>query len=325
MKAVLIHYGKLLGSSFLLLLVVITILFALLEAAPGDPVQSLVGDAPVSEQFREQLVAAYGLDRSVVERYFIYMGSVLTGDLGTSFTTQTPVLDRILGRLGNTLALAIPATVISTLGGIILGVIAARTRNPLLDTGISGGAVGMFSIPNFWLGLMLIAIFSVQLGWLPAQGTASYGQSGIALEHMVLPLITLVTSQFAYNIRVMRSSMIESLGQDFVDTARSKGLSYRQIVWRHGMPNAMLPMITITGYGVGLILAGSVLVERVFGWPGMGLLLVESINNNDTLVVLGVAIVITVCILIANILTDIVYGLADPRLRARFRPKGSES
>jgi peptide/nickel transport system permease protein len=321
MRSILLHYAKLLGSSLLLLLVVITVLFLLLEISPGDPVQALLGEAPVTEEFRRRAVEAFGLDKSPIERYFIYVGNILTGNMGYSVVNQLPVSELIFSRIGNTLMLTLPAIVISTIGAVILGSIAARTRKRWLDGAISGGAVALFSVPNFWVGILLIMLFSITLGWLPAQGMSAYGSSGVTLSHLILPLITLLSGELAFKTRVMRSSMIESLGQDYIDTARSKGLSPRRILWRHGLPNAMLPMVTVIGFSLGYTLAGSVLVERVFSWPGMGLLMVDSIGRKDNAVTLGVVVVITVTILVVNILTDVVYGIVDPRLRARLSPQ----
>ena len=318
MKAIAIHYGKLLLSSLVLFVAVLTVLFLLLELAPGDPVQSLIGDSPVSDEFRAQVSAAFGLDRSLWERYLIYLGNVFTGNLGYSFGTSMTVAELIGSRIGNTLALALPAFVISTIGGLVLGAIAARTRSKALDGIISGGSVALFSIPNFWLGLLLILVFSIGLGWLPTQGKAPYGQEGIAIQYLILPVITMATTELAYKARIMRSSVIESLGQDFIDTARSKGLSPNRVLWRHAMPNALLPMITVSGYSLGFTLAGSVVVERVFGWPGMGLLLYDAVQRNNNQLVLGVVVVITLSIIVINILTDIVYGIVDPRLRSRL-------
>jgi len=321
MKAMAIHYGRLLLSSLILFVVVLTVLFLLLEIAPGDPIQNFVGDVPISPAFEAQIVAAFGLDRPLWERYLVYLGNVFRGELGYSFGTNEPVLELILNRAGNTLAIAVPAFVISTTLGIVLGAIAARTRKRWLDGGISAGAVALFSVPNFWLGMLLIIVFSIQLGWLPTQGKAPYGQDGIDIRYMVLPVITMASTELAFKTRIMRSSMIESLGQDFIDTARSKGLPSQRVLWRHALPNALLPMVTVAGYSLGFILAGSVLVESVFGWPGMGLLFVDAIQRQDNQVVLGVAIFLTITILLANILTDITYGIVDPRLRAQFTRK----
>lgn len=322
MKAFLIYVLKLLVSSFLLFIAVLTVLFFLLELAPGDPVQTLVGDTPISPEFRAQITAAYGLDLPAWQRYFIYVGNVLTGNLGYSFgTNNEPVLDLILSRAGNTVAIALPAFLVSTIGGIVLGAVAAKTRRKWLDGGISGITVGLFSIPNFWLGMLLIMLFSLTLGWFPSQGKSPYGEPGIAWQYAVLPIVTMATTELAYKARIMRSSMIESLGQDFIDTARSKGLSSQYVLWRHALPNALLPMVTVAGYSLGFLFAGSALVESVFGWPGMGLLFVDAIHAQNNMVVLGVVIVLTLTIIIVNILTDIVYGLVDPRLRVRFTRK----
>jgi len=317
-KAALLHYGRLLISSLLLFVAVLTVLFLLLELAPGDPVQSLVGDNPVSDEFRAELIAAFGLDRPLWERYLIFLGNVFTGNLGYSFGTSMTVSELIMSRIGNTLALAVPAFILSTVGGLALGALAARTRSRALDGAISGTAVALFSIPNFWLGLLLLMVFSLWLGWLPTQGKSPYGQEGIHIEYLILPVITLATTELAYKTRIMRSSVIEALGQDFIDTARSKGLSKQRVLWRHAIPNALLPMITISGYSLGFTLAGSVVIERVFGWPGMGLLLYDAVQRNNNQLVLGVVVVLTLSIIVINFLTDVVYGLADPRLRARF-------
>ncbi|KAA9132140.1 ABC transporter permease [Microbacterium caowuchunii] len=325
MKGTVLHIGRLVLSSLILFVAVLTTLFFLLEIAPGDPVQSLVGDSPVSEDFRAQMVASFGLDRPLGERYLIFLGNIFTGNLGYSFGTSTTVTALIADRVGNTIALALPAFIISTIGGIVLGTIAARTRSKALDGTISGLSVALFSIPNFWLGLLLLMVFSMWLGWLPTQGMSPYGQEGIAIQYLVLPVITMATTELAYKTRIMRSAVIEALGQDYIDTARSKGLSDQAILWRHAMPNALLPMVTVAGYSLGLTFAGSVVVERVFGWPGMGLLLYDAVQKQNNQVVLGCAVLITITIIVINLVTDIVYGIVDPRLRARLFSTGRAS
>lgn len=317
----LIHVTKLVASSLLLIFVVIVIMFTLLELAPGDPIQSLVGQVPVSEEFRAQMTATYGLDRPLYERFFAYLGNVLVGDLGYSYASRLPVSELILGRLGNTLILTIPALVISSVGAIVLGSIAARTRSRALDGTVSFLAVAGFSMPGFWLALLLILVFSVQLGWLPAQGMAPYGGAGVSLPYLVLPVLALSASDLAFKTRIMRSTMIEVLGQDYIDTARSKGLGSLQILRRHALLNSMLPMVSVIGYSLGITLAGAVTIEKVFGWPGMGSLLYTSIQTGDNLVVMGILLVLTVTIVIVNALTDVVYGLVDPRIRARMRAR----
>lgn len=326
MKARLLHYLRLLVSSFVLFLVVITVLFILLELTPGDPAQAILGDVPVTPEFLERIRETYGLDRPAWERYFIYVGNVLSGNLGYSFLNNgAPVAGLIGQRVGATLALALPAFVISTLGGLVLGAIAGRTRRRWLDSLISGSAVALFSIPNFWLGMLAILFFSIELGLLPIQGKSPFGQPGIHFQYLILPVLTMATIELAFKARIMRASVVEALGQDFIDTARSKGLTQRAILWRHALPNALLPMVTISGYSLGSLLAGSVVVERVFGWPGMGLLFVEAVERQNNQVVLGVVIVITATVIIVNILTDLVYGLVDPRLRAQLSPRTESS
>jgi peptide/nickel transport system permease protein len=314
------HVARLIGSSLLLVFVVILVMFLLLELAPGDPVQAMIGEAPVPEAFRQQMVATYGLDRSLPERFISYIANLATGNLGYSFANHEPVSELIIGRLGNTLVLTLPSLVISSIGGILLGTAAARTRSRLKDGAISFIAVAGFSIPSFWLALLLIILFAVTLHWLPAQGMSSFSSVGVlSIPHMILPLIALATGELAFKARIMRSTMIEVLGQDYIDTARSKGLSSFQILRHHGLLNSMLPMVSVIGYSLGFTLAGAVTVEKVFGWPGMGMLLYTSIQTGEHMVVMGILLMITVTIVIVNILTDVVYGLVDPRIRARSR------
>ncbi|MDR5699466.1 ABC transporter permease [Agromyces aerolatus] len=313
------HYAKLLGSSLVLIFVVILIMFLLLEAAPGDPIQALVGQVPVSEEFRRQMTEQFGLDRPVWERFFAYVGNILTGNLGYSFATMQPVSELILGRLGNTLLLTLPALVISSILGILLGAVAARTRSKALDGAISYAAIAGFSLPAFWVALLLILLFSVNLGWLPSQGMTSYTSSGLSIPHLILPVASLALAETAFKVRIMRASMIEVLGQDYIDTARSKGLSAHEVLRKHGILNSMLPMVSVIGYSLGFTIAGSVLIEKVFGWPGMGLLMYDSIQRSENMVVMGILLIVTVTVVIINILTDVAYGLVDPRVRARFR------
>jgi peptide/nickel transport system permease protein len=313
------YFVKLLSSSLLLIFVVVLIMFVLLELAPGDPIQALVGDVPVSEAFRTQMVQAYGLDRSIPERFISYITNVATGNLGYSFAAREPVMELILSRLGNTLILTIPSLILSSAGAVVLGTMAARTRSRTKDGTISFLAVAGFSIPSFWLALLLILLFSVNLGWLPAQGMSSYSNPGISIPHLILPLVSLAVGELAFKTRIMRSTLIEVLGQDYIDTARSKGLTSFEILRKHGILNSMLPMVSVIGYSLGYTIAGAVTVEKVFGWPGMGSLLYTSIQTGENMVVMGILLMMTITIVIVNILTDVVYGLVDPRIRARFR------
>ncbi|MGB3413184.1 MAG: ABC transporter permease [Microbacteriaceae bacterium] len=313
------HYAKLVFSSLTLIFFIILIMFFLLELAPGDPVQALIGDAPVSAEFRAEMVRNFNLDAPAYVRFLSYIGNVVTGDLGYSYANSEKVLDLILGRLGNTLILTLPSIVLSSLGAIALGSFAARTRSKAKDAGVTFTAVVGFSIPSFWLSLLLILLFSVMLGWLPAQGMSSFSSSGFSLPHLILPLAAMTIGELAFKTRIMRSSMIESLGQDYIDTARSKGLSGGVIVRRHALLNSMLPMVSVIGLSLCYAIAGSVLVERVFGWPGMGLLLYDAIQKSENMIILGVLFVLTITVVVVNFLTDIVYGIVDPRIARRYQ------
>lgn len=313
------QYARWIGSSLALIAGVVVLMFVLLELTPGDPIQSLVGNMPVSDELRAQLNAEFGLDKSFPERFAAYVGNVLTGDLGYSYAAKQPVLPLVLDRLGNTLLLTVPALILSSVFGILLGAIAATTRSKLLDNALSTTAVAGFSLPSFWLGLVLIIIFSVQLKWLPAQGMRSYTSNGLSIPHMILPVVTLTLTEMAFKLRLMRATMIEVLGQDYIDTARSKGLTRTQILWRHALPNSMLPMITVIGYSIGYTVAGTVLVEKVFGWPGMGMLLYESIQRSENMVVMAILLIVAITVIIINLLTDVVLGLVDPRVRKKLQ------
>ncbi|WP_194396301.1 ABC transporter permease [Microbacterium atlanticum] len=320
MNSRLIHYAKLIGSSLILLLVTIVLVFLLLELAPGNVVDTMIGQTAVSPEFRAALEARYGLNEPVFQRLLIYLGNVLTGNLGTSAVSNQPVLEIILGRFVNTLYLVVPALILSTVLGISLGAIAARTRSKLLDNTISYTSLAAFSIPTFWLGMMLVLVFSIGLGWLPAQGMKDYTTSApVSITHLVLPVTALALSQIAFTVRVMRTTTIEVLGQDYIDTARSKGLSRSQVVRNHAILNSMLPMISIIGYNAAWAVTGVIFVERVFGWPGMGLLVYDAINSRDTMLVMGIVIFSAALVIIINIITDVAYGWADPRLRAPRR------
>lgn len=307
------------GSAILLIASVVVMMFVLLEMTPGDPIQALVGNMPVTDELRDRLMAEFGLNRSVYERFFIYVGNILTGNLGYSYANQAPIGGLLVERLQNTMLLAIPALVLSSVAGILLGSIAAVTRSKTLDNIFSISAIAGFSVPSFWVGLVLIIVFSVNLKWLPAQGMRSFTSTGISIPHMILPVLTLTLTELAFKLRLMRATMIEVLGQDYIDTARSKGLSKWTIIRRHALLNSMLPMITVIGYSVGYTLAGTVLTEKVFGWPGMGLLLYESIQRSENMVIMAVLLVVAVTVVIVNLLTDVVLGLVDPRVRRKLK------
>lgn len=313
------YFLKQIVSGFILILAVVLVTFVLFELSSGDPVQAMVGKSPVTDELREQMIIQFGLDRPFHERLGQYVLNFLTGDLGYSYANNRPVMELILERLGATLLLAIPALVLTSLIGLLIGSVSASTRSRALDGLLSYFSVAALSTPAFWLGLLLILLFSVQLGWLPAGGINKYGRSGISVPHMILPVTVLVINELAFNARIMRSTTLEVLGQDYMVTARSKGLSRHLVLRRHALPNSMMPQITVIGFSLGYTLAGAVIVERVFGWPGMGLLLLDAVRKSENQIVAGVLVVTTITVVIANILTDMCYGMVDPRIRKQFR------
>lgn len=299
------------------LLGVSVILFIILHVAPGGPEAMLIGD-----QYNEEMAAAarhnLGLDRPLPVQYATWLQTLLRGDLGNSFFSGAPVADVIGQRVAATLQLGAAALVLAICGGIGLGILAAiRPRSPVdrLSTGLA--LLGV-SFPPFWLGIMLIMVFSVNLGWLPSSGIATYGAEGdIAsrMQHLILPAITLAALQLAIYMRFTRSALIEALDQDYVRTARAKGLVERAIVLRHALRNALIPLLTIASFSIKSLVGGAVFVEVVFAWPGLGRLTVDSVFARDYPVVLGLTLLFSVVTIAANLLVDVLYSMVDPRIR----------
>lgn len=289
------------------LLGVATICFLLLHMVPGDPAQVMAGPGASPEQV-EQLRHQFGLDQPLFRQYLTYMGHLLQGDLGTSARTGNTVMDEIATRMPFTIELAVVAMLIAGVVGITFGVIAAVRRNTAVDTALSGVSVLGVSMPVYWIGLMLVLVFAVNLKWLPAAGAdtpASY----------ILPAITLALFPIGFISRQVRASMIEALGQDYIRTSYAKGLGRSAVIFRHGLRNALLPVTTIMGLQFGQLLGGAILTETIFAWPGMGRLLVDSIESRDYAVVQGVVFLFAVALIIINLITDVLYCLIDPRIR----------
>jgi peptide/nickel transport system permease protein len=280
--------------------------FALLQIAPGDPVRMLASPTATEGdimRIRERL----GLDESLPVQYLTWLSNVVRLDLGESVRSGVPVSDLLPNRVMNTLRLTMAAMVITIVLGLTAGVIAAMRPGTWLDTVIMGVSVLGLSIPPFWLGLMLILLFSVRLDWLPAGG-------GSGFSHMVLPAISLGLASSAIVARMVRSSMLEVIGLDYIRTARAKGLSRSTLITRHALPNALIPTITVIGLQFGALLAGATITETIFAWPGLGSLLVQSILNRDFPVVQATLLLITVMFIIINLLTDMLYAVVDPRI-----------
>jgi dipeptide transport system permease protein len=312
------------------------IAFAFIRLLPGDPIMLLAGERGMDPERYAQLREAMGYDRPIVVQYFDYLLGIFQGDFGTSIVTRRPVLDEFLTLFPATIELAFCAIVLATVIGIPLGVLAAVKRGSWLDQTVMGAALVGYSMPIFWWGLLLIILFSGILGWTPVSGRISLlyffppvtgfmlidslisGQDGAflsALSHLILPSIVLATIPLAVIARQTRSAMLEVLGEDYVRTARSKGLSPRRVIGLHALRNAMIPVVTTIGLQVGTMLAGAILTETIFSWPGIGKWMVDSVFRRDYAVVQGGLLLIASIIMLVNLLVDMMYGLINPRIR----------
>jgi peptide/nickel transport system permease protein len=296
--------------------------FLLLQMAPGDAADILAGQmGHASPELVEQLRREFGLDRPLHEQFLIYLGRLAMFDLGVSHLQQLPVIDLILDRLPATLVLMVTAIAIAIFVGIVLGVAAARRQGKWTDGLISVAALVVYATPAFWLGLMLIVLFSIKLDLLPSGGMMQIGsgKTGLALavdiaHHLVLPATTLGLFYVAIYTRLMRASMLEVYSLEFITTARAKGLSEPRIAWTHAFRNALLPVVTLAGVQLGHLLGGSILVETVFAWPGLGRLVFDALLQRDLNLLLGILFVSSVVVVVASLLVDLVYGLLDPRI-----------
>ena len=297
------------------LLVASLIIFLLLEILPGDPASIILG-VGAQEDTLTALRAEMGLNLSAPERYFRWIAGVLTGDFGRSYTYDTPVSSLILERLSLTLPLAFLAISLSTLLAIPFGVLAAANHKHFSDTGIMGLAQLGVAIPNFWFAILLILFFSVKLGWFSAGGFAGWEMGlGAALKSLVLPAVSLALPQAAILARVTRSAVLETVREDFVRTARAKGLSRNSALWRHAVRNALIPVVTILGLQLSFLLAGTIIIENVFYLPGLGRLLFQAIAQRDLVVVKNIVILLAATVVVVNFLVDMFYLALDPRLR----------
>ena len=282
--------------------------FSMLFLVPGDPVKMMLAEFVTNPDQVAQMRAQLHLDEPIFQQYGRFVGGALRGDLGTSIRSRRPVTTEIGENLASTAQLALAAMLVAIGLGVPLGLLAALSRNSWLDVASMGGALLGVSMPSFWLGLLLIFVFSLQLAWFPATG-------GGDLRHLVLPAVTLGMIAAAIIARLTRSSMLEVLGQDYVRTARAKGLGGFSVVVRHALKNALIPIITIFGLQFGNLLAGAVIVETVFSRPGLGRLIVGGILNKDFPLVQGVVLFVATVYVLINVLVDVAYAYADPRIR----------
>jgi peptide/nickel transport system permease protein len=299
------------------LLGVSVVVFMVLHLAPGDPAEIMLG-ANANKEDLASLRTQLGLDQPLHIQYFTWIGHVARGDLGRSIWMKRPVLGEVLERFKATLLLTGTALFLSTLGGITLGIVSATRANSLLDRLSAVASLFGASMPVFWLGIVLMVVFSLWLGWLPASGMyAPYGGGGLRdlLAHLVLPAVTLAAASVTIIARLTRATMLETLGQDYVRTARAKGLGERMVVWRHALKNALIPIVTVVGVQAGYLLGGAVLTETVFAWPGVGTLVVQGILARDVPLVQGGVLVIALSFVLVNLAVDTLYAWLDPRIK----------
>ncbi|GGX55619.1 ABC transporter permease subunit [Saccharospirillum salsuginis] len=310
--------------------------FALIHLIPGDPVTVMGGERGMTATERAELEAMLGLDKPIWVQYFQYIGNVLQGDLGTSYVSREPVMSEFLTLFPATIELTVCAAIFASVVGLTLGILAAVRRGGLLDHTVMTISLTGYSMPIFWWGLLLMLLFSVNLGWTPVSGRMDViywidevtgfmlidtllsdeeGAFTAAVQHLILPSIVLGTIPMAVIARMTRSSMLEVLGEDYIRTARAKGLSKRRIIVKHALRNALIPVITVMGLQVGLLLSGAILTETIFAWPGIGKWLVESISRRDYPVVQGGLLLIATIIILVNLLVDLMYGVVNPRVR----------
>lgn len=290
-----------------ILIVVSILIFLFVHMIPGDPARLVAGpDATIEDV--ELVSKELGLDKPLVEQYITYMGNLLKGDLGTSLKTNRPVAEEIGARFMPTFWLTLWSMVWATIAGLIIGVISATKRNKWPDYLGMFGAVSGLSLPAFWLGLMLIQLFAVTLGWFPTGGLESW-------KSYVLPAFTLGTGVAAVIARFTRSALMDVLKEDYVRTARSKGLKEKNVIWGHSLRNAMIPVVTMTGLQFGFLLGGSVVIETVFSWPGLGKLLIDSVAFRDYPVIQAEMLIFALEFIIINLIVDLLYGILNPQIR----------
>ncbi len=292
------------------------IVFGIMTLIPGDPAQAILGSYATPENLA-RLRSDLGLDRPAPERYLIWLGNIMQGDLGRSYSLDRPVLDEVLERFGPTLLLAGTALILCTFSGIAAGLISAVKQYGWPDRIVTLLVLIGISTPSFWLGLLFILLFSVHLGWFPVSGMYDvYGGGGIVdlLHHLVLPALTLAVVATGVVARLSRSSMLEVLRQDYVRTARAKGLAERNVIFKHAFKNSLVNIVPVIGIQTGFLLGGAVYIETVFQWPGIGRMLVTAISTRDILLVQGGVLIVAASYVVINLVTDVIQHMLDPRI-----------
>lgn len=301
-----------------LILIVTIISFGIITLAPGDPVYMFVNPEQVAPQDLEMIRAELGLDKPIPVRYIRWLGDAVQLNFGTSFRTQRPVMDMLLEAIPNTLILALAATLFSFAIAIPAGIISAVRRNSFWDYLFSTISFIGISLPSFWFGLMLILLFSLKLGWLPTAGMRENFDAFVLsdrLRHLVLPTIVLGMGQMASKMRQLRGAMLEVIRQDYIRTARSKGLKETVVVMKHAFRNALLPIITLLGFIIPGLVGGAVIVESIFSWPGIGRIAISASFDRDYPVIMGNLMIASIMVILGSMIADILYAVADPRIK----------
>lgn len=301
----------------LLVLLTATINFVIVHLTPGGPQTIFLTNPHISAQGREIMLKQFGLDKPLYVQYLIYIEGMFTGNWGVSYFYNEPAFQVIAQRIPATLLLMVPSLLLTIAIGLVLGIVGARKPFSFTDRFLSSFAFFFYAMPAFWLGFMLLTVFVLELHAFPAGGITSIvggGSVGDVLYHLVLPMISLTLVNLANFSLLMRSSLMEVMDQNYIVTARGKGLTDRMIFFRHAMRNALLPTVTMTGLFVGFLLTGAILTETVFSWPGLGLLTFQSILNRDYPIILSLFFIFSIMIIFANLVTDVLYGILDPRI-----------
>ena len=303
-----------------ILLAVATLTFALTEISPFDPVRAYVGsEANIAPERRAEIASAYGFDQPVYERFGRWLGHVVQGDLGNSLVAGgQPVADEIASRAGATFVLVAGSMVLVLVGGLIFGVLAAAFRGTAFDWVVRTLCYFNTAAPSFWIGLLALYVFSIHLGWLPAGGTSdprAVDSGGIDPSHIVLPMIVLALTQYAWFTMFVRNTMLEVLREDHVQFARAQGIGETALLLRHALPNALIPFVTLIGTNLSELIGGTVIVESIFGWPGLGQVTLQAALREDIPLLVAITLAASVLVVLGNLLADVLYRVLDPRVR----------
>ena len=307
-----------------LMIAVIVVVLLMLQLIPGDPVQAMVGDFPVSPEFRAAITRQYHLDDPFLIRLQSYFANLLHGDFGYSYQFQKPVLELIAEHAPRTILLTLAGFIVAIPVGVLIGLVSGTTRNKRVDHVLTSSALVAYAIPSFWLGQLLVLVFALGLGWFPTQGigplvSRAHGFSWLVerAHYLALPALAFAVHEGTRFARIMRASVSDTLGQGYIITARAKGLTRWAIIRGHVLRNSSLPLVTVAGYAFGSALGGAMLLETVFTWPGLGLLLVQAVRMRDNMTVVGIVIFAALAVIPINLVVDVLYAILDPRIRNR--------